>query len=485
MVHHHALNILLRAVLLGAPESESVRETQTGASVDTLIAARKCSPSSGTQARDCTPAPIPGCLVAIDREDRRVRVTDASRRKCLSGAQLIEPKLPLVSDDELRTGPPSESPLGSDQDVHCRLAPRPEQGGSLKFRCMRTNPQNQLYDEGGDLIPAAASVDADGGLLDARGKEIPDDDGKPREGDELRVKYFVGAEPAARYREMFTETVVSRLFWVLGIPVDQVYMPASVRCFGCSATPFGQLIPVTSSTAQVFSLASVERPYAGKKISVPRSRGPFGLGGKYDHGFGFDEIGELLPGLPRARRIDAEVMAIALNIVGYNNTHSYQNELVCRRGQWDKRSGECSSVVAYVSDVGGSLGGANAFRIKGEDRPEMLRFPRGDFVTLSQGAVFADRNFCTLRYPIGAIREVSEPAREAMDARIRGRIGREQLRIIFEAASIHRMESRVNDLVAEQYKLPPGPALDRAVQLLWADEVGKRFDEILTGRCPS
>jgi hypothetical protein len=183
--------------------------------------------------------------------------------------------------------------------------------------------------------------------------------------------------------------------------------------------------------------------------------------------------------------VEAEVMAIALNLVAYNNTHSYQNDLVCRKGGWDKATGECTEVVAYVADVGGSLGGSEAWWVEGMPAPDMKRHPRGDFVTFSHGSVFTDATVCTLRYPIGSVRNVSEAARRMMDERIRGRLGREQLRIIFKAASIHRMEASVNANVAAQSSVPSGPELDRGVQLLWADEMLKRFDEILTGRCPT
>ena len=212
--------------------------------------------------------------------------------------------------------------------------------------------------------PFASTLSGD--LLDAQGMKVLDDDGKPRDGDELRVKYFTGPAPAMRYREMFTETVVSRLFWALGIPVDRVYMPASVRCVGCSADPFGQKVASPSLTPQLFTLASVERPYDGKTISITRSKWFLGLGGRYNHGFGFDEIGSILPDLAPSRRVEAEVMAIALNLVAYSNTHSYQNDLVCRKGGWDKATGECSDVVAFVSDVGGALGGENGLVGRGD-----------------------------------------------------------------------------------------------------------------------
>jgi hypothetical protein len=349
---------------------------------------------------------------------------------------------------------------------------------------MRTNAQDQLYDDTGELVPAAVGFDAGGDLLDTNGDRLLDEDGKSREGDELRVKYFTGLEPEMRYREMFTETVVSRLFWALGIPVDRVYMPASVRCLGCSATPFGQKVATESTTPQVFTLASVELPYGGKTISMSRSRGFLWFGGRYDHGFGFDEIGETLSDLPPTRRVEAEVMALALNLVAYNNTHSYQNDLVCLKGRWDKVTGDCAEVVAYVSDVGGTLGGSRAWWVKGMPTPEMKRHPRGDFGTFSHGSVFTTASACTLRYPIGSVLSVSEAARQMMDGRIRGRLGREQLRIIFEAASIHRMEPQVNATMAASLPSPSGATLDRGVQLLWADELLKRFDEVLTRSCP-
>jgi hypothetical protein len=281
---------------------------------------------------------------------------------------------------------------------------------------------------------------------------------------------------------MFTETVVSRIFWVLGIPVDRVYLPATVSCFGCSDDPFGQAVPLRSSMPRVFPLASVKRPYEGKKIAVERRRGFMGLGGAYDHGWSFNEVRQIISKSPE-RRTEAEVLALSLHLVGYHNLHAYQNDLRCRRGAWDKETGICSEPVAYISDVGGTLGGARTLVVEGQQEPKQALHPRGDFITFTFGTLFADPNSCTLPFDFGGIRSISEGARSVLDARIRGRLEREQLRIIFEQASIHRLDKRVNDLVAERYKLRPGPELDRAVQLLWADEMHKRLTRILTVRC--
>src|SRR5688572_5059945 len=172
MLFMHSLNVLV-LLALGSPDGASVRGLPDASPIDTISSAK----ASG-----------PRCVVAVKADTVNVKVTNASRKACLPMAQLIEPGVPHASDDNLRAGPPSDFPLGADADIHCRLQPRPESGGSLKFRCMRTNAQGQLYDGGGDLVPSAVRVDAGGDLLDAQGMKVLDEDGKPREGDELRVK---------------------------------------------------------------------------------------------------------------------------------------------------------------------------------------------------------------------------------------------------------------------------------------------------------
>lgn len=423
------------------------------------------------------------CLVPINEGDRRVEVTESSRQACVAMADIIERQLPDLTEDALRAGPPSSRSFRSDEDVHCRLIPRPEGGGSLKFRCMRTDPQNRLYDDEEELVPQAVTFDDDGVLLDGNGAPILKESGKPREGDELRVKYFVGAEPDARYREMFTETVVSQLFWAIGIPADRVYMPSSVRCFGCSPNPFGQARPDSASAPQMFRLASVERRYEGKRINVGRRRGWLGLGGSYGHGFGFGELENLAGSGDKDRRIATEVLATALNIVGYNNLHAYQNEMVCRKDKWDKDTGVCEESVAYVQDVGGTLGGRRARALPGVRKSGMTNYPRGDWPTFSQEGVFGDAARCRLFYEIAGVDELSEDGRLAFDKRIRGRVGMEELLVIFEKANIHRMDSRVTELVATQSGLPPGRELDRRVQRLWAEEIDRRLREVQQASC--
>jgi hypothetical protein len=283
---------------------------------------------------------------------------------------------------------------------------------------------------------------------------------------------------------MFTETVVSHLFWALGIPVDRVYMPSSVRCFGCSSNPNGQASADSAKSPQVFRFASVERRYAGKRINVDRRRGWMGLGGGYGHGFAFGEL-EGLAESGAQRRIDTDVLVAALNIVAYNSPSSYQNELLCRSGKWDQETGVCTESVAYVQDVGGTLGGEKALSLPGISRSTMKNHPRGDWPTFSQERVFRDADRCTLRYEIAGVEHLSEPGRKALDRRIRGRIGSRELLVIFEKANIHRMDSRLTAFASARSGLRPGPALDRYVQRMWAEAVDSRLREILNTRCPA
>lgn len=444
-----------------------------------------CLPVNSVQwAREPLPDELV-CVVPVDGSDRNVEVTEDSRRDCVAMAQVIEPELPDLSGNALNEGPPSARSFRADEDVYCRLVPRPEgQGGSPKFRCLRTDSANRFFDEDGDLVPTALQFDGDDVLLDSAGRPLVNEDGKPLKGDELRVKYFLGPEPEPRFREMFTETVVSHLFWALGIPVDRVYMPASVRCFGCTSDPFGQMKPDSARAPRVFQLASVERRYEGKQINVGRRRGWMGLGGGYGHGFAFGELKGLRASGSAQRKSEIEVLVAALNIVAYNSPSSYQNELVCRPGKWDRETGVCTESVAYVQDVGGTLGGEKARSLPGVPASPMKDHPRGDWPTFSQERVFTDASRCRLLYDIAGVGELSETARQMLDRRIRGRVGLDELYLIFEKARIHRMDSRVTAVVAGRTGLSPGPALDRAVQRLWAEEVMRRLQEILDARCP-
>jgi 5-methylcytosine-specific restriction endonuclease McrBC regulatory subunit McrC len=84
---------------------------------------------------------------------------------------------------------------------------------------------------------------------------------------------------------------------------------------------------------------------------------------------------------------------------------------------------------------------------------------------------------------MGGVRRVSEAARALMAKRIQGRISREELHMIFAKAKIQHLDKTANDLVARLDKIGPGPDLDEAVQYVWADEMMKRFNEILDRRC--
>lgn len=416
------------------------------------------------------------CVVSINRDSAPVRVTESSRRACVSRARVLEHEPPDVTHDVLRNGPAGPIPAGPDDRVHCRYMPAKLQGGSMKFYCLRTDSLNRPLDESGALVPGAVDFDDEGRLLDADGRRVRDEDGRSIDGHELHVKYFIGPEPDPRHREMFTETVVSRIFWALGVPADRVYMPASVHCFGCTAHPWVQ--EQIADTSATFRLASFKIAYDGKKISTERGDGFLGLGGRYDHGWSFRDVSRF------TTRVEAEVHSLALNLVAYNNYHSIQNDLRCRDGAWDPDTGSCDDVVAYVSDVGGTLGGVDPVELPGGDRPVMPSHPRGDFITFSHGSVFEDPARCELRYGVGDVDQVTEEGRQAFVARAEGRLEYDNLLTIFKAARIHRMDPHANEYIRQREGLGSDADIDEVVQRAWADALHARLREIANVKCP-
>jgi hypothetical protein len=128
-----------------------------------------CARNSVSWAREPTKVDAT-CVVDIDDGPRSVEVTEETRRACVVIADIIEPELPTLSVESLHAGPPSEHAFRADDHVYCRLVPRPEQGGSLKFRCMRADSANRLYDDRGTLVATLAPHGATSNILPQNGK---------------------------------------------------------------------------------------------------------------------------------------------------------------------------------------------------------------------------------------------------------------------------------------------------------------------------
>jgi hypothetical protein len=114
----------------------------------------------------------------------------------------------------------------------------------------------------------------------------------------------------------------------------------------------------------------------------------------------------------------------------------------------------------------------------------MKNHPRGDWPTFSRERVFRVPERCELFYEIAGVESLSEAGRQELDRRIRGRIGMDELLLIFQKANIHRMDDRLTAFASARLGVAPGPEVDRHIQQMWAEAMHGRLREILDTRCP-
>jgi hypothetical protein len=389
-------------------------------------------------------------------------------------------EIPELTVDDILNGPSNHLSLKPTDEVYCAFRPHPASQTSPKFRCFRTTPRGfrengvpEFYNLKGEIIPLAKSVGAegspfDGMLLDDRNQPIRNAEGTSfEEGDELKIKYFEGGSQQGshfegaqkitnpRQSEGFTETAVSRIFWVLGIPVDKVYNVAKVHCFGCTADPFHQLKAVPGSTA-TFHDASVELKYPGKKISEIWS-------------WQF-VVSQTYPTWPNETRIDFEQLILASHLVAYHSDKDFQNRLSCTKGAIDKLTSVCSQPIALINDVGSTFGRRRVGKEKENPRGSLDGYRSK--LDGAKGRVFFNSQ-CLLRYQLGGIETVSLDGLNEFRRRIQT-LNREKIRAIFVASKFGRMEPRILQQMGSE-----GAIIDA-----WTDEFEARVNEIKFADCP-
>jgi uncharacterized membrane protein len=382
-----------------------------------------------------------------------------TRTECLRMASVWEAQPQGLTPDDVLAGPPSSLRFSSADEVYCRLRPTPRHENSLKFRCLRTDSSGALFNAGGALVPQAAEADAQGHLVDAQGRVIQDSKGRPQEGDELKVKYFIGQYPEPRYREMFTENAGSRILWMLGLPTDRNYLPTAVHCYGCGPDPFNEEQAFDYKIAHRFELASIKRRLEGKTIET-----------KEGEGFAVPDLRGLIEGDP-ARIAELDAALLAVHLIGMEHVPYYQNRLACRKGALNKQTGQCGETVAYFSDIGGS------FRREGSGGE------RGNLLGWRGNRVFEDASSCTIYADETMYPRVGEAGRRLLAERLQ-KVTRPLVRAAFAAARMDRMDAEANAQIARESGANGKGLADRVIDA-WTDEVMKRREEILGARCPN
>jgi hypothetical protein len=169
------------------------------------------------------------------------------------------------------------------------------------------------------------------------------------------VKY--GRENA----EIYTEVIATRLFGALGFPADRMYSVERVRCFGCSADPFKDLMCLTEGgskeqcfpavdykKAQEFEHAVIERTVEGRRIETTKERG-----------WSWKELALIDPKSGGAPRAEVDALRLLAVFIAHWDNKGKNQRLLCLGEEDDEDTpvdAKCERPVAMVQDIGATFG---------------------------------------------------------------------------------------------------------------------------------
>lgn len=198
-------------------------------------------------------------------------------------------------------------------------------------------------------------------------------------GEVLKVKY--GKNP-----EVHSEAVSARLLSALGFGADRIFVVKTLRCFGCPVDPYSttKTTVIDDTRFMDFHNVAIERRLPGRAID-----------GEKVEGWGWEELDEAQAqgrGASRAQRDALRLMAVVLN--NWDNRKDNQRLLCLPEGYPPEKGGHCGKALAYMHDVGGTLGRVQGTlkRLRGQGSEER----KLDVEAWSQVPVWKDRATCTV-----------------------------------------------------------------------------------------
>jgi hypothetical protein len=252
-----------------------------------------------------------------------------------------EPPVPPEQVD-FQANPPGDDTFAPDAELACRFVLKSSSGRTPKFHC---------------VLPS---------------------------GETIKVKY------GRRNPEPFAEVAATRLLAALGFGADRMYRVARVRCFGCPPYPqprFAWLDAFFSREDRYVDIApaTVERPFAGKKIVSAGAEG-----------WAFHELDDIHPEMGGSPRSEKDALRlIAVFLADWDNKPINQR-LVCLPGGEDAELG-CRRSFAYLADVGATFGPPGV-DLESWRRQPIWADPATCRVSMKalpyQGATFEDRDIC-------------------------------------------------------------------------------------------
>jgi hypothetical protein len=227
---------------------------------------------------------LAGSFVAVKGDE----VEPSAREEIFRRAQVwLEPRVAL-EDVRLDANPSND--FQRDQEVACRFEPKALGGNTPKFDCK----------------------------LDS--------------GETIRVKYGFDNE------EVYAEAAASRLLTALGFPTDDVYVVASVRCYGCPADPFKNAAAVPADRSVEFGAVIIERPRKGRRIETRKLEG-----------WRWRELPKIDAAAGGASRAHLDAFRLMAIFLSHWDNKPENQRLICL-------DDGCRRPLAMVHDLGGTFG---------------------------------------------------------------------------------------------------------------------------------
>lgn len=451
------------------------------------------------------------CEIFADLE-KPISHNDPNRISCLREARFLLPVPLKKTTEEIISGVKTEEPqIPANSQIFCRYFYRYQNGASNKFRCVRTNENNVMMSEKGQLVPDAVAIQdlmvsgkleedvmvrADGSMITYTSKK---GEVKPMIADVLKVRFKASLEGLKsqtasnewRHREAYTSSVATRLAWMMGFPSENYYPVNEVVCFGCDTDPWQngispQLVPIAHTN--VFPQASIERKFEGKRIMKAFTSNPK-LGKTFiNTPWRWDEYITNFKKLTDLQQHEIQVLALFINLVHTVEERGSQHVLVCEDENVIKSADGlnklCRSPIAGIHDLGSAFGNRDPKFVKNKNHP------RGDYQAYKNLNMFLDNN-CTLSSQPGkgpkkdlpGLQTVSEQARRDFVARL-DLVSRQDLLLLLQISNFHDVDLPFKRLVEKQTGLK-GDTLNSKVNELWVDLIFSKMDQFRQMQCPN
>ena len=258
---------------------------------------------------DYTPRHVPSRLAIPPARAAALRDDALARARVWS-----RPAEPVEQADLLHNPPGGYREA---DEITCRFLPRPSQGRTPKFQCVRA---------GGEVI---------------------------------KVKY--GREN----NERLAEVAGSRLGLALGFGADHMSVVRRVTCWGCPRYPYPRFAWLDSlladfSRASEFEYPVLERPFPGLEIETP-----------VVEGWAWNEIERVDAARGGSSRAEVDALRLFAVFLNHWDNKAPNQRLTCRSGGGGT-DGACAEPFALIHDYGATFGPRRAALEAWQGRPVWL-----------------------------------------------------------------------------------------------------------------